>query len=225
MTTSLFNTIILAVAFLLLFASAELLYHRFKLEAELTRKYVHLCTGLLTMLFPPMIANHWYVLALCASFLLLLTASMLFEQLPSINAVDRLTRGSLLYPVIVYGCYLAFDHYGEFRFYYLPILVLAICDPLAGLTGTRWPIGVYKSFGMKKSLTGSSAFFVSAFATCFGLMLFFENTSQYEAFVLAVTIAAVTTVAEAVSHRGYDNLTIPASALTALVFLQETLVK
>ena len=108
MSWNLINTIILAGVFLVLFASAEWMYHIKKVRVEMTRKYVHLMTGLLTMFFPPMIGNHWLVLFLCGSFLVILLVSLQFNLLPSINAVKRKTQGSLLYPVIVYCCYFLF---------------------------------------------------------------------------------------------------------------------
>ena len=44
MSPDVLNTFIMAGAFLVLFASAELMYHRFGVAAEVTRKYVHLLT-------------------------------------------------------------------------------------------------------------------------------------------------------------------------------------
>lgn len=217
MSASFINMIILAGAFLVLFASAELLYHKLKVKAEITRKYVHLMTGLLTMLFPPMLDNHWYVMALCGSFLLILVGSMIFKLLPSINAVDRVTRGSLLYPIVVYGCFIAFNHYGQFVFYYIPILILAICDPIAALTGKRWPIGKYTIFGQSKTMLGSSMFFLSAVITCFLLFTLVDNAGASEAILLSFAVAVATTILEAVSHKGYDNLTIPAAAMGTLL--------
>ena len=77
MNENILHTIFLAGVFLILFASAELLYHKFKVKAEITRNYVHIITGLLTMLVPPLIENHWLVMALSGSFLIILTAYLL----------------------------------------------------------------------------------------------------------------------------------------------------
>ncbi|MEN0047927.1 MAG: phosphatidate cytidylyltransferase, partial [Bacteroidota bacterium] len=148
------NILYLALAFLALFASAEWLYHKRGVKAEVTRKYVHIATGLLTMLFPLMLENHWLVLLLCGSFLLILIASLRFNLLPSINAVDRKTSGSLMYPIIVYGCYLVYSRYDQFMFYYIPILILALCDPIAAFVGMNYPVGKYQTFGKTKTWSG-----------------------------------------------------------------------
>lgn len=214
------NTIILAGAFLMLFASAEVLYHWLKVHAEITRKYVHLVTGLLTMLFPPMIGNHWLVLFLCGSFLVILLISLKFKLLPSINAVDRVTRGSLLYPIIVYGCYLAYLRYGHFSLYYIPILILAICDPVAALVGKGYPIGKYTTFGNQKTMSGSGGFFVSALIVSSVLLIYLEGMSLLSGIMVAFMISLSTTIAEALTHKGYDNFTIPGTALIVLMIFE-----
>ncbi|MDH5367644.1 MAG: hypothetical protein OEW67_11685 [Cyclobacteriaceae bacterium] len=221
MSYSLLNTIYLALAFLVLFASSELLYHKFKVKAEITRKYVHFSTGILSMLFPPLIGNHWLVLLLCGSFLIILFISLRFKKLPSINAIVRVTRGSILYPIIVYCCYLVFMYYNQFIFYYIPILILAICDPIAALVGKKFPLGKYATFGHMKTLSGSVGFFIAAMLTCTVLILGLEQIHFVQVIVVAIFISLATSFAEAISHRGYDNLTIPFSALLVLVVFKE----
>ncbi len=218
MKENLLNTIYLAGAFLALFTSAELFY-KFKVKAEVTRKYVHVVTGLLAMLFPLLIQNHWLVLALCGSFLIILLSSQALNLLPSINAVYRKTRGGVLFPIIVYGCYLIYMEYDRFMFYYIPILILTFCDPVAALIGKRWPIGKYKTFGQTKTLSGSLGFFITATITSLCLIWGLEEISVGKAIAISVSVAIATTVAEAITYKGYDNLTVPVSALVALILL------
>lgn len=219
MTPNLLNTIYLAGVFLALFGSAELLYHKFKVSAEITRKYVHIATGLLTLLFPILIENHWLVLALCGSFLLILQLSLRFNKLPSINGVTRVSKGSVLYPVVVYGCYLVYSHYHTLTLFYIPILVLAISDPVAALVGKTWPKMPFTTFGHQKTVSGSLGFLLTAFAISF-LVFFFDNSYSVQyPLLLAGSIAIGSTLAEAISHKGYDNLTIPGSVLLVLLLI------
>jgi phytol kinase len=211
------NTALLALTFLLLFASAEWLHHKQRFKAEVTRKYVHIMTGLLTMSFPLVLNDQWHVLFLCCSFLIILLVSMRWGLLRSINGVDRETLGGLLYPIVVFGCYLAYQHFAQFVFYYLPILILAICDPMAALVGSRWPRGRYTVLGHTKTLSGSIAFFITAIALSSLFFLGAEEARPLEGLVLALVVATVTTVAEGVSHKGYDNLTVPLGAMLVLV--------
>jgi phytol kinase len=127
--------------------------------------------------------------------------------------------GSIAYPVAVYGCYLAYHHYyHQYIYFYLPILILAICDPLAALTGKTWPKGKFRAGSGYKTLVGSLMFFFSAALLC--VLLFVKLTmAQDISYILtgAIMIGAMTSVTEALSRKGYDNITIPASALAALI--------
>lgn len=202
------NTFILASAFLVLFAVAEILYHKFNVKAELTRKFVHVVTGLLTLLFPLMLNNHWLVLLLCSSFAVILIISLRFNLLKSINAIDRESVGSIAYPVSVLVCYLAFEYRGyDYNYYYLPVLILAICDPVAALTGKRWPLGKFRIGSGYKTIMGSSMFLLSAFI----LAVILEQP-----ILVAIIIAISSTITEAVSARGWDNITIPLGVLIVL---------
>lgn len=213
------SLLLLALGFLTLFGAAELLYHRFGVRSEWTRKIVHAGTGLITLLFPLVLESHWQVLLLCGSFLVLLLASSKFGWLPSINGIDRKSYGSLLYPVIVYLCFLIYATSGKgLILFYMPVLILAICDPVAALVGKQFPWGIYHPWGSLKTLSGSLAFLVSASAVCLALFYGFEPARP----VLvdrpgsAALVPVVATICEALSVRGTDNFTVPAGTIIAL---------
>ncbi len=219
MSKEIINTGILAALFLLLFLFAELLYHKGKLKAEITRKIVHAGTGMLTLLFPILLANKWFVLLLCTSFALILILSIKFTFLKSINSIDRISYGSILYPVAVFGCYLVYDYFGKtLLFFYLPVLTLAICDPVAAMAGKRWPVahlGVGKS---KKTITGFGAFFISSVVITILLFHLLSTEKWNNILGLALLIALISSLTEVVSNSGIDNITIPASVILILIF-------
>ncbi|MBI2270367.1 MAG: phosphatidate cytidylyltransferase [Bacteroidetes bacterium] len=225
MSWDIINMLILALSFLTLFGTAELLHHLIKVKAEFTRKFVHIGTGFLTLLFPVMLGNHWLVFLLCSGFAILLISSLKFNLLKSINAIDRESFGSIVYPASVYLCYLAFDYTNhQYLFFYLPILILAVCDPIAALTGKKWPKGKYKIGKDDKTLMGSSMFFLSAMLIC--LLLFMQVKASYNnvnIIIVSFVIALTTALTEAISIKGYDNITIPASALLTMFLLNNLL--
>jgi phytol kinase len=212
------NTIILAVAYLLLFGIAELIYHKTKVKAEHTRKLVHIGSGLITLLFPIMLNSHWQVLFLSSSFLLILFLSTKFNQLKSINAIDRKSFGSLAFPVAIYLCYVAFKYYDSKIIFYLPILTLAICDPVAALVGKRWPKGKYSTTKESKTFMGSAAFFISALAVSILLMYVLQDSTRYKV-LAALLIAFTATCTEAVSKNGYDNISVPCTVLITYLII------
>lgn len=221
MNTDWINMGILAAAFLGLFGVAEFLFHVCKVKAELTRKFVHIGTGVLTMLFPVMLGNQWLVLLLCTAFAVLLIASLYYRLLPSINGIDRFSVGSLAYPVSVYGCYLLYDyHRQDFQYFYVPVLTLAICDPVAALTGKRWPKGKYKVGNETKTLMGSVMFTLTAWILFVALSYFFHPQRSLVLVIWqGLIIAMCAAIAEAVSRKGTDNLTIPLGAALALLIV------
>lgn len=217
--TDLLYTAILSGAFLSLFGLAETLYHYFNTKVEITRKIVHLGTGLLTLLFPLMLDDHRLVLLLCSSFVLILLISMRYNFLKSVNAIERRSVGSIAYPIAVYGCYLAYNYFDhQYAYFYIPILILAICDPVAALAGKRWPIGKYKLGSGNKTLMGSGMFFISAFIVILVLSLMEHNT---RIIMRCIIIALFSTISEAVTGRGYDNITIPVSVLGSLIVIDQ----
>ena len=227
MNTEIKNIIFLASAFLLLFAVAEILYRKFKVRAEYTRKLVHVGTGLLTLMFPILLSNHWSVLFLCASFLIILLLSLRYKFLQGINAIDRTSYGSLAYPVIVFICYLVWEKIEKplggdstpYSFFYLPILIMAFADPAAALVGKARPIGVFKWGGEKKSMSGTATFFSVAFIIAFFFFYKSSDLAVITSIVYAAILGSISAVTEAFSKKGLDNLTIPIAVLIVLYIL------
>jgi len=221
MKQEILNAILLSLSFILLFGIAELLYHKAKVKAEYTRKFIHISGGLITLLLPQLLNNHWYVLVLCILFFGILFFSIQYRMLPSINNVNRATRGSLLFPVAVYLCYLTYDQSGhDLKFFYIPILILSISDSIAALVGKAWPIGKYHLGKHNKTLMGSMMFLLSAFIISI-LLLNISETGVYrqpQTLYTAALIAATTTSVEAVCSKGYDNITIPGITILTLMF-------
>jgi phytol kinase len=219
MSKEILNTIILAASVIGLLGFAEILYHFLGLKAELTRKFVHISTGLLTLLFPVMLGSHWLVLFLCVSFGILLTLSIRFRLLQSVNGIKRKSAGSIAFPIAVYGSYLVFEFFGhQYIYYYLPVLILAICDPVAALTGKKWPIGQYKSGEEYKTAMGSVMFCISAMLVSAILFSILGIDLNY---MYLSGIAAVSAIAEGLSRKGYDNITIPVSVICSLFIFEK----
>jgi phytol kinase len=221
MKHDLINSIILALMFLSLFAIAELLYHQTRLKGDDTRKVVHIGTGLLSMLFPIMLQSHWFVLLLCTSFALILFLSLRFNLLQSINAIERVSYGSLLYPLAVYISFRVYSDHRSYIYFYLPVLIMALSDPIAAVFGKMWPYGKFYIMGDKKTAVGCMAFFLSSVTISIVQFSYFLNNQHVFGFVLLAVciIAAASTLAEAVSVKGLDNLTIPLAVLISLTLL------
>jgi phytol kinase len=218
MKSEMLSILLLGSSFLALFYSGEFLLKFFHLPNELTRKWVHVGTGILTMLFPIYLHSHWSVLALCASFAVLLFLSIKYGWFPAIHKIERKSHGSLLYPLAVYSCFLLLEKLNlAYVFYALPLLTMAISDPIAAMVGTRFPFGRFKTFRGFKSLSGCLAFFLSSFILA---LLFLPNSLELSRFLTVALIVGFTaTLAEAMSGLGIDNLSIPVAVWLSLYFL------
>jgi len=217
MITDLLPIAWLSACFLGLFGISELIHRTTSTNVENTRKLVHFGTGALTLMFPVFLTNSWSVLVLCASFAVILLLSLKYKFLPSINAIDRESHGSILYPVAVYSCFLLYQYQdNNLMFFYAPILVLAISDPMAALFGKRWPKGKFTIGKDTKTLVGCSAFLVSAFLVLVGLSLLFDGGISFNTGYQLLLVGLGATFIEALSGRGVDNLTIPLSVVLLL---------
>jgi phytol kinase len=228
------STILLSTAFLGLFGLSELLYHQFQVQAEYTRKLVHIGTGLLTLLFPLLLDSHWQVLFLCGSFAVILLASLRWGYLPSINAIQRKSHGSLCYPIAVYGAFLVYSqmlHHPNAKipsllFFYVPVLTMALCDPAAALVGRRWPIRKFRVGSGTKSMAGMATFFIVAVILTAILMLASQpvDAPLQRVLIAAGVLGLTTCLTEAFTPHGLDNFTIPGVALATLFLLDKTLI-
>ena len=204
-----------------LFTAAEYLYHKLKVRAELTRKFVHVGAGLLCILLPLIITDPLLILVLAGSFLLVLLLSMKLQFLPSVNAINRDSQGSIVYPMVILICFLLYYHSHQYVYYYIPILIMALCDPLAALVGQKWPIGPYTFFGESRTLIGSCAFFIGAIGMSLLLFCLFEGLPLTRHIGNAIVLALVATLTEAFTIKGYDNLAIPLALVFTLMLLNQ----
>jgi phytol kinase len=214
-------TFIFLVIFLLLLVFNEMVYKRLSLKGEITRKFAHFAATLSTITFPYLFTNHWYVLFLAVVFFLILFFSRVYAYLKSINDIERISAGSYILPVSIYITFLISMKLNERLYFILPMVVLAVSDPAAGILGIN--LQQYNSrislFGYKlqKTWIGSASFFISCFLICIIALYFNRQIFDLYVFWLSLLIAFVSTIAEMLSWKGTDNLFIPLSVLLVLV--------
>ena len=176
------------------------------------RKLAHVGTGLLALSFPWLFSSLKPVLVVCGLSMAML---MVVSMIPSIRSrlgsslysVDRESRGEFYFPLSVA---LLFWLAGSDRLLYvIPLLVLTFADAVAAVLGTIYGKVSYTGVGGKKSLEGSVAFFTVAFFAVHVPLLLFSQLSRPQTLLVALDIALVVTLLEAVAWRGLDNIFIP----------------
>lgn len=212
--------ILIAITLLLIFN--ELTYRRLGINGEVTRKFAHFTATLATIPFPYLFSDHWYILFLALVFFGVLFISRHGTRLKSIHDIKRKSAGSFLLPVSIYLTFLiSFTLESKFM-YILPILILAICDPMAGILGINVKNYNHKiqllGYKTKKTWLGSGSFLVSSFViSIIALLYFYQGAFILKTFWLALGIAVVSTLVELLSNNGADNLFIPMSVLMMLI--------
>lgn len=193
---------------------------RFSPHPEVARKWLHIGIGAIALGFPWLFRAPWPVFVVIGAALFIL-AALRFGPAHRLGAVlddvDRLSRGDVWFLVAVA---LLFTLSGGDRILYgVPVLVLALADTAAALVGVRFGRLRYAVAGGGKTIEGSAAFLVTAFLCAYIPILLSGHAPMSVAMVTAAALAGITTVTEAFSRNGLDNLLVPLAAFATLSVL------
>lgn len=207
-------------AFLTVLYVSEWVYHKFEIPSEITRKSAHVIACLTSLSFVVLFNSHWYILFLGLVFFTILYLSKKMGWYPSIDQVDRQTRGSYLMPLGIYITFMLSDLTDGSEYFILSILILGISDPAAGLTGTYWPKNRNFRLGGKsidKTYAGSVAFWISSFLLTL-IWIYFTRPECTAVFLVAAVISTLATCIEVVSTKGWDNVSVPIGVFLLLYY-------
>lgn len=130
-----------------------------------------------------------------------------------INSIERKSFGSELFPLSVLLCFYVYKSTDEAAYYYLPIAILTLSDPIAAIVGQHTNSCKISIGNQTKSLIGTMAFIASALIISIVLNYYFSF--QYSV-VLLVIVSISSGVIELYSRNGFDNITIPMSVISVL---------
>ncbi len=193
--------------------TAEYFHKKQKIVTETTRKLIHVTHGLvlLALIF---LTGRWLIVAAEVIFFILAIIARRYKLFKSQHDVGRKTWGEFFFPLGVIAVLLL----GAPRWVFiLAILHLGFADAAAALIGKRYgKNNTYTVFGQKKSVAGSSAFYiVSVILVGFALVISpsaINSTNNMSIYMLPL----MTTVAENLGAFGSDNLLIPLAIVILL---------
>lgn len=201
-----------------LFGIAYFLKTKYKLNPELSRKIIHIGTGLTSLSFPFLFTNPLpvIILGICSiSALLFLKLSKLsFRE--SLFSVSRKSNGEIFFAISIVLLFCVAHKTPVI--YSIPLIILSFADTSAALIGVSYG----KNFLANKtedtkSIEGSFAFFITAFLCTLIPLLLFTNVGRAETLLISLTIGILTCLIEMTSWKGNDNLLLP---LLAFAFLK-----
>jgi phytol kinase len=194
---------------------------------ELLRKLLHIGMGLVAVSFPWLFDRWWPVLVLgvlsLAGMIALRTVKGLIGNFGTIvSGVNRVSLGELYFPLaIAVQWYLYLDDGGPTQIrvvlYCVPLLLLTLADAVAALVGVNYGRWRYTTADGLKSIEGSFSFFLCAFLCVHIPLLVATDTGRAETLLIALLLAWLATLFEAIAWGGLDNLVLP---LVAHLLLQ-----
>lgn len=198
------------------------LSRHFRIEPEATRKIVHVGSGLMAMALPWMFDSAAPVVAacfICAGFVAICRhTTLLPAHLKQVlGGVRRCSGGEYFFPLAI--AILFPLSRGEVALYVIPVAILSFADTAAAVVGTRWGATQYFALAGRKSLEGSMAFLFVAAPVAALLLSILTDLGPGQVLVFAGWLAVATTLVEAISTRGTDNLTVPLIAFVVLTLL------
>ncbi len=190
---------------------AEFLRHRFHGSPEITRKLVHILTGLLIFFAPNVFYSGIPAILLAVTFITVNFFAIQFNLLKGMHGTNRHSYGTVYYPLSFLILVLLFWDLAPYIIS-ISILVLAVGDASAAIVGEnlRFPHLFYLTSD-KKSFEGSAVMFTTTLLIVYGSMIYLNIKPPFDPVIIAAVTALFATVFEAVSSRGFDNCTVPLS--------------
>lgn len=179
---------------------------------EWSRKVIHVTMGSVCAIFPWIFQEPISVWITALGSVLMVFAVRVVPVLrrgmgDGLLSISRVSFGDLLFaPAVAAVFYWSDDRWAH---YLIPVLLLTLADAAGALVGVRYGIHQYQARTGKKTIEGSSAFFVAAFAVVASVDFFFGGQTLVSSLLVAFILACLTMMVEAVADRGFDNLTIP----------------
>ncbi|RPI02960.1 MAG: DUF92 domain-containing protein [Calditrichaeota bacterium] len=204
--------------------AAEIIRRLFHWPSESTRKLVHIFVGILVASTPFVLKSMWPMVIIGVSFTVIDYLAIRLGFLQGIHGTSRHTYGTVFYPIsfVVLTISLWQNHK---LILVTSMLIMAISDAAAAVVGERVKNPIILHWGPeKKSVQGSISMFVVTFlivAVCLGSAIHLAVLALSPLYVLwiALVVALIAMMSEAISAQGSDNLTVPLSSAFTLYFM------
>ncbi|MCL1991020.1 MAG: hypothetical protein FWG67_09050 [Defluviitaleaceae bacterium] len=193
------------------------LFIKVGLNAEWSRKTVHIGVGCFSLGFPFMFENRLTVFYLVITAISVFSLLRFNEKLSKGNAllgVERKSFGEFYFLAAILAVFMLHQEPYE---YLIPMAILTFADSIAALVGVKYGRFRISHFeeGAKSGEGSMMLFIVAFFCTLIPLQLMSE-VGRVEVLVIAFLIGILAAVIEMVFVDGSDNLLLPVLTLTFL---------
>ena len=214
--------VIVFLAILFLVGISEIT-HQLKLwTSETNRKIVHIIVGLLVSITPLIFKTSTHPAILALIFVLLNGFALASGSFEGMHSQERVSYGTVFFPLGFLITVLCFWNHPIYII--IAMIIMALADPLAAFVGQN--INNPKKYiiwAETKSFEGSIAMLVSSIFLTWGLSLFFFPEKQASFHIMLAVVTGITaTIAEGISYRGSDNLSVP---ILVILFMELFILK
>jgi uncharacterized protein (TIGR00297 family) len=185
---------------------------------NLTRKFIHITTGLIICLVAAFSSSNLPILIFAFLYIFIDIWALIKGKFKSIHP-DFKSLGTVFYAFSVF--LLAFVLWGEYKpLFIMANLIMVVPDAFAAIVGEKYAKEYFIPLEEKKSLIGAATMFSSTVLIIVSILPFYYSYSWLYILFIAITVGIIATVAELLSVRGSDNLSVPfLSAVFLFVFL------
>ncbi len=190
---------------------------------EASRKFIHIMLGNWWIIAMYFFTNVWFAVFGPMTFVIINYLSYKKNLIKVMERDEQDGLGTVYYAVAL--LILAIVSFGIFKkpsLGLVPTLVMAYGDGLAAIIGKKIRSKKYKLSDTKKSFAGSATMFIISTFLIGGYLAFNYGTTFWMGThwpVVSILAGFAVTALEAVSGKGWDNITVPIATLALLILL------
>ena len=190
---------------------------------EASRKFIHIMLGNWWIIAMHFFTNVWFAVFVPATFVIINYLSYKKDIIKVMERDEQDGLGTVYYAVaLLVLAIVSFGIYEQPALGLVPTLVMAYGDGLAAIIGKKIKSKKYKLGETKKSFAGSLTMFIIS-TLLIGIYLAFNLGTTFWLGthwpVVALLAGFAITALEAVSGKGWDNITVPIATLALLILL------
>jgi phytol kinase len=185
--------------------------------SSFTRKVIHIGVGMMSWFLPFLFTNPWPFVLACVAFMVINLLDWRYGFFSAMQSSNRSNLGTVYFPLA--AAVVAIVFWDQPPLMVAALMPLTWGDGLAPVVGAAYGRRFYRIHTSTRTLEGSAGFFIAGFIftwLALWVMPGSPEISPMTALLPALIIMGVTTVIEAVSIWGLDNLTVTAAAILIL---------
>lgn len=190
---------------------------------EASRKFIHIMLGNWWFIAMYFFTNVWFVALVPATFIVINYLSYKKDLIKVMERENKDGLGTVYYAVaLLVLVIVSFGIFKQPALGLVPTLVMAYGDGLAAVIGKSIKSKKYKLGETKKSFAGSITMFIISTLLIGGYLWVTHSTVFWQTAhwpIVAALAGFTITALEAVSGKGWDNITVPVATLALLILL------